>query len=47
MKLNRMEMDILGLWGCPEYAATITRLAYVAQCVCLRLLLLHSLLFKQ
>ncbi len=30
MNLNRMEMDILGLWGCPEYAATITRLTYVA-----------------
>ena len=30
MNLNRMEMNILGLWGCPEYAATITRLAYLA-----------------
>lgn len=30
MNLNRMEMEILGLWGCPEYAATITRLTNVA-----------------
>ena len=30
MVINRMEMEVLGMWGCPEYMMTVTRLAYVA-----------------
>lgn len=29
MSISRMEMVVLAIWGCPDYASTITRLANV------------------